>query len=91
MTVHVDHPIPTLSPIPNIRGAAEAARWITEKLGIAMSKDYVLRKSKSGDIPYAVIQGARHYSSQALYDYIMSHNKTGEKQTNTTATDPWKV
>lgn len=70
--------IPKLSPVPNIRGAAEAARWITEELGIAMSKDYVLKKSKSRDIQYAVIQGARHYSSQALYDYIMSCNKTDE-------------
>ena len=70
--------IPKLSPIPNIRGAAEAAHWITDQLGIAMSKDYVLKKSKSHDIQYAVIQGARYYSSQALYDYIMSHNKTRE-------------
>lgn len=72
-----DSPIPKLSPIPNIRGAAEAAQWITDKLGIQMSKDYVLKKSKNRDIQYAIIQGARYYSSQALYDYIMSCNKTG--------------
>ncbi|MEZ0051514.1 hypothetical protein ABIA30_002522 [Mycobacterium sp. MAA66] len=59
--------------------------------GCAGAIHYVLKKSRSGDIPYAVIQGTRHYSSQALFDYIMGHNKAGEKPANKPSNDPWAV
>ncbi|CAN7537191.1 hypothetical protein [Mycolicibacterium frederiksbergense] len=91
MKVHIDNPPERLelSPIPNIRGFAAAAEWITDKLGIAVSKDHVLSKSKSGDIDYSVICGARHYSTLALYEYVMSRGKNAAPAKPNT--DPWEV
>ncbi len=76
-----------LSPVPNIKQSAEAARWIAENLGIEVTERYIVDKTKQGRIDYSIIRGKRHYSSQALYDFIMSCNKT-PGSTKPTA-DPW--
>jgi hypothetical protein len=91
MKVNIDNPPERLglSPIPNIRGVAAAAEWITSTLGITVSKDHVLSKSKSGDIDYSVIGGARHYSTLALYEYVMSRGKKPARSKPNT--DPWEV
>ncbi|GAS89375.1 hypothetical protein [Mycolicibacterium brisbanense] len=64
-----------LSPVPNIRTAAAAAEWITGTLGIPVTERYVRVKTNEKLIRYSIIQGVRHYSSQALYEFIMSTQK----------------
>ena len=64
-----------LSPVPNIRGASGAAGWVAEHLGISLTERYVREKTNQGLIRYSIISGVRHYSSQALYDFIMSTEK----------------
>ena len=64
-----------LSPIPNIRMASGAAEWIAEHLAIPVSERYVRVKSNERMIRYSIIQGVRHYSSQSLYEFIMSTEK----------------
>lgn len=64
-----------LSPVPNIRKADGAAQWITETLGIPVSERYVRVKTNEKRIRYSIIRGVRHYSSQALYDFIMQQEK----------------
>lgn len=64
-----------LSPIPNIRKAEAAAEWITETLGIPVTERYIRVKTNEKQISYSIIQGVRHYSSQALYEFIMSTEK----------------
>ena len=64
-----------LSPIPNIRMASGAAQWITDRLGIPVTDRYVRVKSNERLIRYSIISGVRHYSSQALYEFVMSTEK----------------
>jgi hypothetical protein len=64
-----------LSPIPNIRMASGAAEWIAEHLGIPVSERYVRVKTNERLIRYSLIQGVRHYSSRALYEFILSTEK----------------
>ena len=64
-----------LSPIPNIRMAAGAAQWITDTLGIPVTERYVRVKSNEKLIAYSLIAGVRHYSSQSLWNFVMSTQK----------------
>lgn len=66
-----------LSPIPNVRKADAAADWITNTLGIPVTEQYVRDKTNQKRISYFLIRGVRHYSTQALYDFIMSQQKVG--------------
>lgn len=79
-----------LSPVPNIKQSAEAARWIAENLGIKVTERCIVDKTKQGHIDYAIIGGRRHYSSQALYEFILSCNKTAARPEPQSA-DPWAV
>ncbi|MGV9800183.1 hypothetical protein ACWDTP_19265 [Mycobacterium sp. NPDC003449] len=67
-----------LSPVPNIRKADAAAQWITDTLGIPVSARYIRVKTNERQIRYHLIQGVRHYSSQALYDFVMQQEKEAE-------------
>lgn len=64
-----------LSPVPNIRMAASAAEWIRANLGIAVTDRYIKVQTEAKQIPYFLIHGVRHYSSQDLYDFIMTRRK----------------
>jgi hypothetical protein len=55
--------------------ASGAAEWITEHLGIPVTERYVRVKSNERLIRYSIISGVRHYSSQALFEFIMSTEK----------------
>lgn len=79
-----------LSPIPNIKQPAGAVRWIADHLGIEVTERYIVDKTKQGHIDYAIIGGRRHYSSQALYEFILSCNKTAARPEPQSA-DPWAV
>lgn len=64
-----------LSSIPNIRKASGAAEWITEHLGIPVTERYIRVKTNERQIRYSLISGVRHYSSQNLWEFIMSTEK----------------
>lgn len=87
--VHIDNPPDRLklSLVPNIKQPAEAARWIADNLGIDVTERYIVDKTKQGKVAYSIIGGKRHYSSRALYDFIMSCNKTAPARPTT---DPWE-
>jgi hypothetical protein len=65
-----------LSPVPNIKGADGAAAWITEALGIPVTPRYIASQTNARALGYALIAGARYYSTRALYEFIMSKTKT---------------
>lgn len=93
MTIDIDNPAERLelSPIPNIKQPAGAARWIAENLGIEVTERYIHKKTVQRKIAYSLIGGRRHYSTLALYEFIMSCNKTDEKSTTKPTPDPWAV
>lgn len=64
-----------LSPIPNIRMASGAAEWVRANLNIPVTERYIRAKTNEKQIRYSIILGVRYYSSQALYDLIMSQDK----------------
>lgn len=90
--IYVDNPPDRLklSPVPNIKQPAEAVRWIAESLGIEVTERYIVDKTKQGKIEYSIIGGKRHYSSQALYAFILSCNKTGGASAEP-AKAPWQI
>lgn len=67
-----------LSPVPNIRKADAAARWITETLGIPVTERYIRAKTNERRIRCHIIQGVRHYSTHDLYSFVMSTRKEAE-------------
>ncbi|NOQ62523.1 hypothetical protein [Mycolicibacterium fortuitum] len=76
-TIPAPPPEIKLSPIPNVRKADGAAEWITDTLGIPVTEQYIRDKTNRKQISYWLIRGVRHYSTQALYDFIMSQQEVG--------------
>jgi hypothetical protein len=73
--VPVQHQPPSgvaLSTLPTIKGKDEAHKWITETLGVPVRKNLVVTATNARKIPCVKIGGALHYSSQGLFDWIMS-------------------
>lgn len=71
----------SLSPVPNMRLDA-AAHWLRESLGINVTERYLRRQTDSGDLRCALIAGTRHYSSRALFEWVVTrpdHTKAKEK------------
>jgi hypothetical protein len=64
-----------LSPVPNIKGATGAARWVDDVLGIPVTARYITHQTNARALSCAVIAGARYYSTRALYDFIMSKTR----------------
>ncbi len=61
-----------LSRVPTLKGKPEAHAWITQKLGVAITLNAVVTAANKREIPRTVIKGALHFSTQDLYDWIMT-------------------
>lgn len=77
VTVRVPEPPPglELSPVPDMKGAERAAEWINEALRIPVTVRYVKDQTDAGRISHALISGCRFYSTQGLYEFIMSKTR----------------
>lgn len=64
-----------LSPVPNIKGAVNAAAWINDTLGIPVTPRYVAHQTNVDALECALIMGARWYSTRGLYTFIMSKTR----------------
>jgi hypothetical protein len=60
-----------LSPVPNMR-VDQAVVWLRDTLGINVTERYLRRQTDAGELRCAVIAGARHYSSRALYEWLVT-------------------
>lgn len=61
-----------LSTVPTIRGRAGAYTWLNDVLGVPVRLNYVRAATARGEIPATKIGGALVFSTQALFDWIMS-------------------
>lgn len=61
-----------LGKLPTLKGKVAAARWINETLGVGISLNHVVEASNRREIPRTMIRGALYFSTQDLYDWIMS-------------------
>lgn len=61
-----------LSPLPKIRGKANAAQWIRDTLGVDMSESSIKTATTRRQIEVARIGGNCFYSELGLYRFVMS-------------------
>jgi hypothetical protein len=64
-----------LSAVPTIKGKDEAHKWITETLGVPVRKNLIVTAANNRTIPCIKIGGALYFSTQGLFDWIMSYTK----------------
>lgn len=61
-----------LSPLPTIRGREAAHAWIAETLGVPLRLNYVRAAATKREIRCREIGGALMFSTQDLFDWIVS-------------------
>lgn len=61
-----------LSTVPTIRGRAGAHSWLNDVLEVPVRLNYVRAATAKGEIPCTKIGGALIFSTQSLFDWIMS-------------------
>lgn len=59
--------------MPTIKGRRAAWRWINSVLGVPVTMNYVDVNTNNRRIRRTVIAGAIYFSTQDLYDFVMSH------------------
>lgn len=69
---HETPPEVVLSSVPTIRGRAGAYAWLNDVLGVPVRLNYVRAATAKGEIPCTKLGGALFFSTQALFDWIMS-------------------
>lgn len=65
-----------LSNVPTIRGRAGACAWLNDTLGVPVRLNYVRAATAKGEIPCTNMSGALVFSTQGLFDWIMSKTDT---------------
>ena len=61
-----------LNKLPTIKGKKTAHAWITEQLGVRLSLNHVVTAANKKQIPRRIIKGAIYFSTQDLYDWVVS-------------------
>lgn len=69
---HEPPPGVALSTVPTIRGRAAAHAWLNDVLGVPVRLNYVRAAVARGEIHAVRMGGALHFSTRALFDWIMS-------------------
>lgn len=59
--------------MPTIKGRRAAWHWINNVLGVPVSMNYVDVNTNNKRIRRTMIAGAVYFSTQDLYDFVMSH------------------
>lgn len=74
-------PIPELTPYPTIKGKQGAVAWYRDTLGVDVIKcNDIERNAASGDLPSFKVSGALWFSTQDLYDYLMSKRRVAQPE-----------
>jgi hypothetical protein len=61
-----------LSPLRTIRSCVNAHKYIDEVLDVPLSFNYVRAAAKQGEIPCRKLGHALYFSTQDLFDWVMS-------------------
>lgn len=61
-----------LSPLLTVRGREGAHRWIATELRVPLKLNYVRAAATRGDIPSRRIGAALYFSTQDLFDWVVS-------------------
>jgi hypothetical protein len=69
---HEPPPGVELSAVPTIKGKDEAHRWIATVLRVPLRKNLVVTAANSRALPCVKIGGALYFSTQGLFDWVMS-------------------
>ena len=76
MTTRLSPPRPPtgveLSEVPTIRGRVGVHRWFNDVLGVPVTLSYVRRATASGSLKGTKMGGARMFSTQDLFAWIMA-------------------
>jgi hypothetical protein len=79
---HEPPPGLVLSSLPTIRGRTAAHRWLNDVLGVPVRLNYVRAATAKGELTGVKMSGALFFSTQGLFDWIMSHyNETNKGAT----------
>jgi hypothetical protein len=70
---HQPPPGVVLSTVPTIRGRTGAHRWLNDVLGVPVSLNFVRAAAASNEMRGVKMSDAVFYSTQGLFDWIMSH------------------
>ncbi|MFA4083451.1 hypothetical protein ONA92_17280 [Mycobacteroides salmoniphilum] len=62
----------TLSQLPTIRGKDAACDWINDTLGVPIRKNMIVEAANSRTIPCRKIGGALYFSTQGLFEWVIS-------------------
>ncbi|MBU8819891.1 hypothetical protein KL864_28810 [Mycolicibacterium goodii] len=64
-----------LSHVPTIKGKRAAWEWINNVLGVPMTMNYIVVNTNRRKIRRVMIGGALYFSTQDLFDFVMSHRE----------------
>lgn len=64
-----------LSPAPTLKGKQAAHRWITDKMGVAMTWHYFKSSADKHLVPHTWIGRAMFFSTQDLWNWVMDHHR----------------
>lgn len=73
-------PIPELTPYPTVKGKQGAVNWYKDALGVDVKHNDIHRKASSGELPSFMVSGALWFSTQDLYDYLMSKRRAAQPE-----------
>lgn len=65
-----------LSQLPTIRGKDAAHEWVAEVLGVPIRKNVLVAAANRRAMPCKKIGGALMFSTQGLFDWVMSLTTT---------------
>lgn len=74
---HEPPPGVALTNVPTIRGRAGAHRWLNDVLGVPVRLNYVRAATAKGELTGVRMSGALFFSTQDLFDWIMSRYDEG--------------
>jgi hypothetical protein len=67
-----------LSAAPTLKGKQAAHRWITEEMGVAMTLNYFVTQTNQHRVPHTWIGRAMFFSTQDLWQWVISHRRPAE-------------
>lgn len=68
--------VPALTPQPTVRGKQGAVSWYRDVLGVEFKLNAVRAATASGELPSFMISGGTWYSTQDLFDWVMSKRRS---------------
>lgn len=71
--------VPALTPHPTVRGKQGAIAWYRDVLGVDFRLNAVRAATASGELPSFMISGGTWYSTQDLWDWVMTKRRSASK------------